>query len=295
MLSPLVRFAKRFAVLVPGLVIAYVSIFNIFPWLNQHLPVAAAIIVTYLLGAYVLVPAIIRGVRILFPPKHLPLYCVTADGFASDPLNIALIGTRQQVIQAMQAAGWHEADRITIRSAIRLLLSTVYGWRYDSAPMSHLYLFGRAQDLGFQSHIQGARPGSRHHVRFWAATFQEGKELSVQSIHWQNRQAHVKDDRLLWIGAASRDIGVAFIRHNAQLTHLVDPNTDKERDLIVNQLQARDLATLERRIKLDEPYKLLNIHAYYGHLHTDGQMAVLQITTQTEAQAPASSPRTRSK
>lgn len=294
MLGLLIRFAKRIAVLAPGLVIAYVSIFNIFPWFNQHLPVAVAIIITYVLGAYVLVPAIIRGIRIVLPPKHLPLYCITADGFASDPLNIALIGTRQQVIDAMTTAGWHQADRITIRTVARLLLSTVYGWRYDSAPMSHLYLFGRAHDLGFQAHIQGARPGSRHHVRFWAATFQEGKELSVQSIHWQNRQAHIRDDRLLWIGAASRDVGVAFIRHNAQLTHLVDPNTDEERDLIAGQLQHNGLARLERRIKLDEPYKLLNIHALYGHLNTDGQMAVLEITKQTATQDPESSPRKHS-
>ncbi|CAN5184834.1 LssY C-terminal domain-containing protein [soil metagenome] len=280
MISLAIRFAKRLAVLVPGLVIAYLSIFNIFPWLNDHLPAVAAILITYVLAAYIFIPAIIRLFRIISPPKHLPLYCVTRDGFASDPLNIGIIGTREEVRSAMIAAGWHEADKISFRSATRLALSTVYGWTYANGPMSGLYLFGRRHDLGFQIPITGGNKGSRHHVRFWAATYQDGKKLSVRSINWQHRQAHVRDDRLLWVGAASLDIGVTFIRHNAQLTHLVDPNTDSERDLIAKQLQDSGQAKLHRTIKLGEPYKLINIRGLRGHLHTDGRMTILEITAQ---------------
>ncbi len=47
-------------------------------------------------------PALIRLFRIIHPPDHLPLYCVTPDGFASDPLNIGLISTRRQLIHAME-------------------------------------------------------------------------------------------------------------------------------------------------------------------------------------------------
>lgn len=285
MLGSLIRFLKRLAVLVPVLVIAYLSIFNIFPLLHDHVPWVVAVIVTYLLGAYILAPATLRLVRTLLPARHLPIYCVTADGFASDPLNIALIGTRQEVIDAMTTAGWYATDPTTIKNTIRLFLSTVYGWRYEQAPMSYLYLFGRRQDLAFQIPIEDAAPGSRHHVRFWAATYQENGRISVRSIHWHNRQAHVRDDRLLWLGAASRDIGVTFIRHSAQLTHLVDPNTDAERELIANGLEQRGLATFKQAIKLDEPYKLINIHALRGHLHTDGRMAIMEITdSKTAAQ-----------
>lgn len=288
--SVFLRFIKRIAVLVPGLVIAYLSVFSIFPWLDNHLPIALAVFITYVLGAYILVPGLIRLLRILFPPRHLPLYSVTADGFASDPLNIGIIGTRQELVTVMQSVGWHEADPITLRSIIRTILSTVYGLTYNNIPMSHLYLFGRTQDLGFQFAITDGAPGSRHHVRFWAATYQDGKHLSVRSIHWQNRQAHVRDDRLLWVGAASRDIGVTFIRHNAQLTHLVDPNTDKERELIAGQLQTSGLVQLDKTIKLGEPYKLANIRGLRGkQLHTDGRMTVMKITAKTASSGPDSS------
>lgn len=276
MVQTLIRVAKRFALLLPGLIIAYLSVFNIFPWLNDHLPVVAALIFTYFLGAYVLIPAGVRLVRIVVPAKHLPLYCVTPDGFASDPINIGLIGTRQELIDAMTAAGWYEADKHTLKNALREALSTVYGWSYPQAPMSHLYLFGRMQDVGFQIPIKDAPAGSRHHVRFWATTYRDGNQLDVRSIDWHNREAHVQHDRLLWVGAASRDIGVAFIRHNAQITHMIDPDTDQERELIVANLQDAKLATTKHRVKLGDPYKLTN-RVWRGYLQTDGYMTVMEL------------------
>lgn len=284
MIAILIRVLKRFAVLVPGLIIAYLSVFNIFPWLNDHLPAVAAGIVTYLLGAYLLIPALIRLARIFFPPSHLPLYCVTPDGFASDPLNIGLIGTREQLIEAMTRAGWYQADRHNLKNALREALSTVYGWSYPQAPMSHLYLFGRMQDLGFSIPIKNGQAGSRHHVRFWATSFDESRELHVQTIDWRHRREHVQDDRLLWVGAASRDIGVSFIRHNAQLTHMIDPDTDAERELIVHQLGDGGLATFDRQLKLGDPYKLTN-RVWRGYLQTDGKMTVMHLTGQKTAPA----------
>jgi hypothetical protein len=268
MLSYLIRLGKRFAVLVPGLIIAYFSVSDIFPYFHTHLPLGFAVFVTYILAAYVLIPAIIRFFRILFPPSHLPLYCVTPDGFASDPLNIGIIGTRAELIAAMEQAGWHQADKHTLRNALHEGLSTVYGWFYPNAPMSHLYLFGRMQDIGFQIPIEDGKPGSRHHVRFWATTYDNDKRLSVRTIYWHKRNARVQGDSLLWVGAASRDVGIAYIRHNIQLTHMIDPDTDAERGLIVQQLAAAGLARAGQSIKLREPYKVTN-RAWRGYVQTD--------------------------
>jgi len=89
------RLLKRFAVLVPGIIIAYISVRKVFPAIDRHVPYdGLAILLTYIIAAYILLPALIRLWRILFPPKHLPLYCITPDGFASDPVNIGIIATR---------------------------------------------------------------------------------------------------------------------------------------------------------------------------------------------------------
>src|SRR6266404_8792096 len=95
------RLIKRVAVLIPGVIIAYVSVRDIYPYIDRRFPVGIAIVLTYALAAYLLIPASIRVWRLLIPVKHLPLYCITPDGFASDPLNIGIIGSRKQLIAAM--------------------------------------------------------------------------------------------------------------------------------------------------------------------------------------------------
>lgn len=267
------RFTKRFAVLIPGIIIAYFSVRKIFPYFDSKLPLIIAILVTYILAAYVFIPAIIRLVRIVKPVNHLPLYCVTPDGFASDPINIGIIGTRAQLKDAMEQAGWYEADPHTIRKLPKYFASVLFGLPYPNAPVSSLYLFGRKQDIAFEIPIES---GSRHHVRFWATTFKDKKRLTVKHIQWHHRRMHIRDDILLWVGAASLDMGLAPIRHNLQITHMIHPDTNKERKIIITQLKDAGLIASTQNVRLGNPYRLIN-RAWRGSLHTDGKMTILKL------------------
>lgn len=276
MIQYVVRQLKRILVLLPGIIIVYFSVRNIIPYFDQRLPFSVALLITYVIAAYVLIPALIRLVRIIFPPQHLPLYCVTPDGFASDPLNIGIIATRRQLINAMQAAGWHVADRHSIRNVLREILSTLTNHQYPNAPVSSLYLFGRKQDIAFELPTEGV--GGRHHVRFWATTYERRHGLSIHGIHWHDRRAHLKSDDLLWVGAASLDKGLNIIKHNFQLTHMIDPDTNQERELIVRQLRRGPGVEKTETVRLDNPYRLIN-RTWRGWLHTDGIMTVVRLKT----------------
>lgn len=272
------RLIKRFAVLIPGIIIAFFSARDIFPLFDQKLPLGVAIFLTYVLAAYVLIPALIRLMRIVWPPRHLPHYCVTPDGFASDPINIAIIGSRRQIIEAMQASGWHMADSHSLRNLARHIVASVMNLPYRNAPMSNLYLFGRKQDLGFQIPLSRG-PGHRHHVRFWATTYSNDEEFTIRSVHWHKRREHIlADDNLLWVGAASLDQGLTLIRHNVQVTHMINPDTNAERELIVQKLRRARIVKSVRRVSLGEPYRLIN-RGWRASLHTDGIMAVVELKT----------------
>jgi hypothetical protein len=260
-----VRALKRLIVLLPGIAIAYFSVQNIFPYFDNHLPLGLAILATYMLAAYVLIPALIRLARFIHPPKHLPLYCVTPDGFASDPLNIGLIGSRRQLITAMEAAGWHRADPHRLPYVLRFIWRGFLGQPYPNAPVSYLYLFGRKQDVAFVHAVEDSLV-HRHHVRFWAAP--AGSDWSFGP--GPNSSA------TLWVGASSLDVGAALIRHNFQLTHMIDPDTDVERELIVQHLKNVGLAGSIKRVKLSSPYRLAN-RVWRGYLHSDGEMAVVRL------------------
>jgi hypothetical protein len=72
------------------------------------------------------------------------------------------------------------------------------------------------------------------------------------------------------------DTGLGIIRHNAQLTHAVHPDTNAERNLIVRQLEKTGLVKKTRTVKIGEPYKLTN-RVLTAYLHADGRMKIVEL------------------
>lgn len=270
----LVRSIKRLLILLTGVMVVYLALYKFYPFFDNRIPVALALFATYLFTAYVFMPAVVRLWRLFYLPAHIPLYCVTPDGFASDPVNIGIIGTRAEIIQAMTTAGWYKADKKTPRTTFRLMVSVLLRRPYPNAPFSTLYLFGRRQDLGFQVPIEGTA-SNRHHVRFWACEL-DGPEAFHADVHfWKrfHRPIKITDHRQFWVGSASKDIGVIPIRHNAQITHMIDPDTDAERELIVKNLRKSGFLVHTQTVEVGAPYELRN-RALGGFLRADGKMKI---------------------
>lgn len=273
----LTRIAKRLAILLVGAFFIYIAVWRVFPFFDNRTPVALALFITYVVMAYMVIPVLFRAYRLFYRPVHLPLYCTTPDGFASDPINIGLVGTREQVVKAMQSAGWTMADKHAPFNTMRQVLAALTGWSYPSAPMSRLYLFGRKQDFGFQMQISGSRAG-RHHVRFWAADPRLATELKHHARFWNRFYKPVKrrPDTQFWVGAASKDVGFAPIRHNAQVTHMIDPDTNQERRKIVRDLKRSGKLAGSRTITVDRPFRLRN-RAWRGYLQSDGRITICEL------------------
>ncbi|HEY4160660.1 MAG TPA: LssY C-terminal domain-containing protein [Candidatus Saccharimonadales bacterium] len=272
------RILKHLIVLLLGGTVVYLVVTQVFPFFDNRTPLAIALFATYLVTAYLVIPLAFRLFRLFYQPIHLPLYCTTPDGFASDPVNVALVGSRRQVILAMEAAGWQRADRKTLRSVLQQVIYTVLKRSYPNAPVSSLYLFGRVQDLAFQKEISGTR-GHRHHVRFWAADDALANELGKrQAQFWKrlHRRNSRRTNTSFWVGAASKDVGFSLIRHNAQITHLVHPNTRRERLLIVRDLRRAGKLAGSRTIPAYRPVSLRN-RAWRARLLSDGHVTICEL------------------
>ncbi len=219
----------------------------------------------------------LRAVRLVVKPRHVPLYSTTPDGFASDPVQIALFGSEQEVLKAMKTIGWHLADKRTPKTLARMISTIVLKKSYPNAPFSNLYLLGRSQDLGFQLPIDN-NPSYRHHVRFWAVKPVVAEHFKEHIAFWEkhHKDKNKNDDTYLWLGAASLDTGIGLVRHNAQLTHMIHPDTDKERELIVKSLKKAGLVKQAKRVTVARPYQLRN-RAINGYLETDGKLVICQL------------------
>ena len=270
----LARTIKRLLILLAGAAVVYLAVWKFFPFFDNRVPVALALLTTYIFTAYFFIPALVRIYRIFFRPTHIPLYCVTPDGFASDPINIGIIGTRVQIKKAMSSAGWYIPDKKTPRALWEVFKATMRRKPYNNTPFSSLYLFGRKQDLGFALPIEGSA-SSRHHVRFWACHF-DGPEAFHENVRFFKRlQRPLKpgDNRQLWVGAISKDIGIMPIRHNAQITHKVHPDTNMERDVIIKSLKLSGSIQEVQTVKVGAPYELRN-RTIGGLLRSDGKMLI---------------------
>lgn len=270
------RSIGRLIVLVVGGLTTWFVVKDIFPYVDSKLPFYFAIFVTYLLAAYLIFPAVVRLVRLFLKPDHVPRFTTTPDGFWCDPVNVALVGTIEQVESAMAAIGWHKADPKNIKNVWRQGWSTLLSLSYPNAPFSTLFLFGRPQDIGFQKQVDGSL-SKRHHVRFWAVTTDVSPRFVEHVNFWRRHYfaAHGAD-RYLWVGAATKDIGLIPIRHNLQLTHLIADDTNAERDYIISELKKAKCLVNVQVVEAGKPMSVKN-RGFGAVMQSDGELHIAHL------------------
>ena len=222
---------------------------------RRILSLVAGLLLVYVLLAYLVLPWAWKLRSHRHPDLSAsPRISQTADGIPGDPLNVALVGSEADIVQAMTAAGWHPADPITFHTSVRIVERTLLKKPDESAPVSSLFLFGRKQDLAFEQAV-GASPRQRHHVRFWRVDAGD-------------------QEPPLWLGAATYDTSVGVSHRTGQVTHHIAPDLDTERD--------KCAADLTRTGWVDEADAVDHFHDQLAGRngggdgwHTDGRLVVL--------------------
>jgi hypothetical protein len=219
---------------------------------------ALVVAVSYLLIAYVVLPFAWERYAKRHPAiDETPGVTETGDKHPGDPINVALVGSLADVKKSMQAAGWFPADALGLRSDVKIGVDTVLKRPYDDAPVSKLFLWGRAEDLAFEQPV-GDDPRQRHHVRFWKSA-----KLDEQG-------------RPLWAGSATYDKRVGLSHTTGQITHHISGDVDAERDHLVANLQKGD-ATLKVTWILGFHKTLEGVNGGGDHWHTDGRLPVIDL------------------
>jgi len=180
------------------------------------------LILFYVVLAYVFLPRIHSILTLFYVPDYFIGRARTHEGLLGDPVNLAFFGDEEQLHTAMERAGWHRAENVTLRSSWRIVTSTLLRRSYPHAPVSPLYVFGKVQDFAYQQEVEG-NPAQRHHVRFWRCP-----------PGWILPGGHRAD----WVAAGTYDRSVGLSFFTLQVTHRIDRETDIERDHIVDSVRA---------------------------------------------------------
>ncbi len=264
----LIRTVQRIAILMIGVVSVWLIVFVVFDFADKELPVYFALLATYAVGAYVILPYAVRmGLKVL-QRRHVPSFTVAADGLPADPVNLVLVGTLDELRAAFASIGWVEPDKLNLASSWRMARAFVLNRPYPTAPFSTLFLFGRGQDVGFQRAI-GESPRKRHHVRFWGRSMDGAQDIDTTSF-WLNTDVPAAGARVPWVGAGTRDTGFGFTTLTFQISHATDSDTNAERDYIMGELRGAN--AVGEVVSVEAGDRVVGHHV--NHYVTDGEVAV---------------------
>ncbi len=257
------RFAilfKRLAIFVGSLILIYVIYANFLPDVWRHTNFLVFFLALWLVTAYLILPWIHRLLSRIYVPSNFIGRSRTADGLLSDPVNMALNGSKNDLISAMEAAGWTVADDINPKSIWKIVKAIVLNHSYPSAPMSQAFLFGKRHAVGFEIEVGGS-PRIRHHVRFWHTP-----------RNWYLPGGHKAD----WLGAATFDKSVGISLFTVQFTHAIHSNVDKERDFLIKSLTDAD--RLGKTTKIKHFFNAYETRNGFGHEYiTDGSLVIADL------------------
>jgi len=172
-----------------------------------------------------------------------------------DMVNVLIVGTQDQVLQAFTAAGWVQVDKDVRGAAINAIMDSLAKKDYLTMPMSVLYLFDRPQDYGF-AHAEPIRVAmSRNHLRVWKSPYEVA-------------------GRPLWCVAATHDVGFERDQRNKGVTHKIDPAIDEEREYVNGTLSGTGLVVRRDHVSPANPLTVAKT-ATGGEFHSDGRILVL--------------------
>lgn len=239
---------------------------------ERKVTLAVVAVMGYLLVAYLFLPEIWRFHErgYLGSIPSLPKVTHNRLGIPGDPLNVGFVGTRKQLLNIMQVAGWCEAEPLTFRSSIGIGESVLLDRPDPQAPVSNLYLYGRAQDLAFEKE-EGFSARRRQHVRWWQAPRASAGSPSF------------------WVGSATDDIRAGLSRLTAEFTHHIGADVDAERDELVADMFGTGLLARQYRREGVGPTRD-GRNAEGDHYHTDGMLHIVVAADTKTPDARASAP-----
>jgi hypothetical protein len=171
----------------------------------------------------------------------------------SDLINMLFIGSQEEISRAFTAGGWTPASTKSMHSRFLGLRAFVEGQADHAFPMSVLLVNDEVPGMFWQKGLNDVT--KRHHIRLWK-----------QPENWNGEE--------IWIGAATRDIDFAYLRHGQTMTHRIEENIDLERDKILHDVEftgCSDLADYIERPNVPQVAR----NATGDPMETDGRIAIL--------------------
>ena len=185
----------------------------------------------------------------------LPERTTTRNGQAADFVNVALVGTAEQMDQAFREAGWEHGDRTSTRSVIREMHAFLAFKSYPEAPISRQLMNGELAGATWEKSLDSYE--KREHLRVWARN-------------------DVIEGQTVWLGAMSRETGATLSLRQHKFIHHVEADVDVGRGMLVRDLSLAGCVASVYYVERPQVERAA-INATGDAMQTDGSLAVVQL------------------
>jgi hypothetical protein len=183
----------------------------------------------------------------------LPTRSVTGSGKVSDVVNLAFLGSAEQIEKAFESAGWTYGDSVSTWSVLREMRAMSSLNSYSHLPISRQWLDGEAPDFLFQKSFNSYE--KREHIRIW------------------NEDALADG---LWASGAIRETSAVWSFRRFKFIHHVDADLAAERDKVVRELTMTGCVAHVQYVERPEGGELVR-NASGDTLRSDGDLALVQM------------------
>lgn len=185
----------------------------------------------------------------------LPERTTTRHGQPADFVNVALVGTAEQMDQAFHAAGWQHGDPTSAQSVLRELHAFLAFKNYPEAPISRQLLEGAPVSATWEKSLDSYE--KREHLRVWA-------------------RSDVIGGQTVWLGAMTRETGATLSVKQHKFIHHVEADVDAGRGMLLRDLSL--VGCVASVYYVERPgMERAAMNATGDAMRTDGSLAVAQL------------------
>jgi undecaprenyl-diphosphatase len=185
--------------------------------------------------------------------ENYPKTSETITGKPMEPINIIVIGSKNELDDVFSSAGWSQTDPINLNSTIKIGVDTVLNKPDPKAPGTPSFWDQKPNEFAYEK-ATGNSPRQRQHIHFWSTPY-------------------IYNQKPIWVATAHFDKSVVF--NGIVPTHQIDPDVDNERERVKTELTATG------SVSGDSDYQLvpkeLGKNAVGSLFFTDGKTAIIYL------------------
>ncbi|MEK7648699.1 MAG: LssY C-terminal domain-containing protein [Patescibacteria group bacterium] len=166
---------------------------------------------------------------------QLPRYTEEVTGSSTEPINVVLVGTPEDIHSAFLASGWVASDELTMKNALRSAYATVFQRSYPEAPGITTFWNGRPNDISYEKLVTKRSLKRRHHIHIWETPYS------------------IDGAREVWVGAVHFDERIKLKSRILIPVHAIDPDIDSEREALRQDFRAHGVSASDEEFHMVQP------------------------------------------